>query len=359
MRLIELSVTCGLALFAVACSASPTATAASPKSAPKQDGPYHVISTNKVGGDGGFDYVNADSEGRKLYVARRGPTPRVNVYDLDALQPAGELSKVAAHGAVVDTKTGHGFCSSKPITMFDSKTLAQIKTIDVQGSPDGLLDDPFNNHIYVLSHEAPNVTIIDADSGNILGTIDIGGAPEQAATDGAGHVYVDIEDKGAVAVIDAAAMKMTGSYDLAGKGGGNAGLALDAKNHVLFVACRDPQVMVMLDSTNGKFLSSLPIGRGCDGVVFNPDTQEAFSSQGDGTLTVIKEDSPTTFSVEQTLKTMPGAKTCALDAKAGHILLIAAEYGPAPQPQAGAPASGRPRRGPMVPGSFSIVTVGK
>ncbi len=358
MRLVVLAMTSGFALVSAACSTQP-APAENRAVAPlvpvaAQEGPYRVLSTNKVGEDGGFDYVNCDSRGRRLYVARRGPTPHVAVYDLDSLQHVGEISQTGAHGAAIDNKYSHGFCSSKPIAMFDTKTLAPIKTIDVQGSPDGLLSDPFNHRIYVLSHEAPNVTVIDAKDGAVLGTIDLGGAPEQAATDGAGHVYVDVEDKGTVAVIDAKEMKVSGSFDLAGKGAGNAGLALDAKNHVLFVACRDPQVMVMLDSTNGKYLASLPIGRGCDGVVFNPSTLEAFSSQGDGTLTVIKENSPTSFVVEQTVKTMPGAKTCTLDAKTGKVLLIAAEYGPAPTPAAG----DRRRRGPMVPGSFSIVVVG-
>src|SRR5437763_1527900 len=175
--------------------------------------------------------------------------------------------------------------------------------------------------------------------------------PEQAASDGKGHIYVDLEDKDSVAVVDDKTMKVTNTYSLNGKGGGNAGLALDAKNHILFVACRNPQTMVMLDANDGKYLADLPIGRGCDGAVFNPKTMECFSSQGDGTLTVIKEESPTKFVVEQTVQTMPSAKTLTLDGKTGKILLIAAEFGPAPDPQ---PAGGRGRRGPMVPGSFSI-----
>src|SRR5204862_5725049 len=133
--------------------------------------------------------------------------------------------------------------------------------------------------------------------------------------DSKGQLYVDIEDKDSVAVVDAKTMEVTAQYSLNGKGGGNAGLALDAKNHVLFVACRNPQTMVMLDARNGKYLADLPIGRGCDGAVFNPKTGECFSSQGDGTLTVIKEKSPTSFVVEQTVRTMPSAKTLTLDRK--------------------------------------------
>ena len=263
-------------------------------------GPYHVQKTVKVGGEGGFDYVYADSDGRNLYVARGGATPRVAAYNLDTLAPAGEIPKTGAHGAAADAQTHHAFASSNPVAMWDTKTLALVKTIPVDGEPDGILNDAFNHHTYIFSHSAPNVTVLNDADGAILGTIDIGGAPEQAAADGKGHVYVDIEDKASVAVIDAKTMKMTTTYSLNGKGAGDAGLALDVKNHVLFVACRDPAVMVMLDANDGKYLGDLPIGQGCDGATFNPKTGEAFSSQGDGTLTVIKESTPTTFAVEQT-----------------------------------------------------------
>jgi DNA-binding beta-propeller fold protein YncE len=315
-----------------------------------EDGPYKVTKTAKVGGEGGFDYVYADSDGRRLYVARSGPSPRVSVFDLDTLAPAGEIPMTNARGAAVDAKSHHGFASSSPVAMWDTKTMSLIKTIPVDGRPDGILADPYNHHVYIFSHSAPNATVIDAEDGKVLGTIDLGGAPEQAAADGKGRLYVDLEDKDGVAVVDAKTMKVAATYSLNGKGGGNAGLALDAKNGVLFVACRTPQVMVMLDAKDGKYLADLPIGRGCDGAVFNPKTMECFSSQGDGTLTVIKESSPTHFSVEQNVKTMPSAKTLTLDSKTGRILLIAAEFG-AP------PAGGR--RGQLVPGSFSIVAVGK
>jgi DNA-binding beta-propeller fold protein YncE len=348
MRRFFLSIASGLALAAgIAGFAIPVQA---------QDAPYHVLTTAKVGGDGGFDYVYADADGRRLYIARSGPTPRVSVFNLDTLEPAGEIPMTGAHGAAVDTKSHHGFASSKPVAMWDTKTLSLIKTIDVDGGPDGILGDSFNHRIYILSHRAPNVTVIDAKDGSVVGTIDLGGAPEQAATDGKGHVYIDIEDKDSVAVVDAKTMKVTTTYTLNGKGGGNAGLALDAKNHVLFVACRNPQVMVMLDANDGKYLADLPIGRGCDGAFFNPTTGECFSSQGDGTLTVIKENSPTSFVVEQTVTTAPGAKTLTLDSKTGKILLITAEFGP---PPAQPPAGGRFNRGPMIPGSFSILVVGK
>ncbi len=344
----------GLSLLALIGSAQQTASS----------GPYKVLKTAKVGGGGGFDYVYADDAGRRLYIPRGGtqgtpPVPgRVSVFNLDTLDPVGEIPNASARGAAVDPKSGHGFATSKPVVMWDTKTLATIKTIDVEGGPDGILFDSFNKRVYVFSHRAPNATVINAADGSIVGTIDLGGAPEQAVTDGKGHVYVDIEDKANVAVIDAKTMAVTAHYDLGDKGGTPAGLAFDVKNHVLFVACRTPApgTMVMLNADTGKVIASLPLDGGSDGAVFNPATMEAFSSAGNGTLTVIKENSPSSFVVEQTVQTMQSAKTLTLDAKTGHILLIGAEFAPPPTP---APAGGRPGRGPMVADSFSILVVGK
>jgi len=246
--------------------------------------------------------------------------------------------------------------------MFDTKTLAVIKKIEVQGSPDGLLYDSFNDRVWVLSHPSPNVTVLDAKDGSVIGTIDLGGAPEQGQSDGKGHVYIDIEDKDNIAVVDAKTMAVTGHYDLQGKGGTCAGLALDIKNEILFASCRNPQNMVILSAKDGKILETLPIGRGTDGAGFNPKTMEAYSSNGDGTLTIVKEKSPTSFEVAETVQTMNGAKTMTIDTKTGHILLIAAEYGPPPAAPATPPAGGGRGRGPrppMIPGSFSIIEVGK
>jgi DNA-binding beta-propeller fold protein YncE len=344
-----------------------------PLAASAQAGPYKVINTVKIGGDGGFDYVTADSDGRNLYVARSGPAGHIGVYSLDTFAQLGDITGVSGHGAVVDTATGHGFATSKPITMFDSKTFTVIKKIEVQGNPDGYLNDTYNHRFYDLSHSAPNITVIDDKDGSILGTIDIGGAPEQAQADGKGKIYVDIEDKDAIAVIDADTMKMVGKYDISSKSGECAGLALDIKNNILFAACRKNKDMVILSATDGHIIADLPIGQGCDGATFNPATMETFSSQGDGTLTVIKENSPTSFVVEQTVTTPVRAKTITLDTKTGHLLLITAMYGPlpAPAPVAATPAPGatpsegprpggvRAPRAPMIPGSFSIVVVGK
>jgi len=317
-------------------------------------GPYKILKTAKVGGAGGFDYIYADAAGRKLYIPRTGDPPRVTVFDLDTLAPVGEIANANARGAAVDAASGHGFASSKPVVMWDTKTLATIKTIDAQGGPDGILGDA--GRIYIFSHMAPNATVINAKDGSIIGTIDLGGAPEQAVSDGAGHLYVDIEDKGNIAVVDTKTLTVAGHYDLAGKGGGCAGLAMDVKNKILFAACREPQGMVVLSAEDGKIITTLPIGKGVDGAVFNSETMEVFSSQGDGTLTVIKESSPTSFAVEQTVQTPPRAKTLTLDSNTGHILVMTAEFAPPATPTA---PNGRPNRGTMVPDSFSIIVVGK
>src|SRR5271168_2968957 len=200
----------------------------------QQAGPYKVLQTEKVGGEGGFDYVYADSAARRLYIPRLGPAGQITVFDMDTLKPAGAIANASAHGAAVDEKSHHGFGSSKPVVMWDAKTLATIKTIDVQGGPDGIMFDPFNARVWVFSHRAPNATVINASDGSIAGTIDLGGAPEQAASDGKGRLYIDLEDKDQVAVVDAKAMTKTGAYGLDGKCGTPAGLAIDTKNHVLF-----------------------------------------------------------------------------------------------------------------------------
>jgi DNA-binding beta-propeller fold protein YncE len=338
-------------------------------------GPYKIINTTQTMGTGGIDYVYADSDGRRLYVPRGN---QVLVFDLDTLKSAGAITNARAHGVAVDPKSHHGFCSSSPVVMWDTKTLETIKTIAVEGRPDGIVFEPVTEKIYVLSHSQPNATVIDAKNGSVVGTIDLGGTPEQAASDGKGHLYVDLEHEDNIAVVDVNTRKVTGHYDLGGKGGGPAGLGLDAKNHILFAFCHDPQTCVVLNADDGKILTSLPIGRGTDGGGFNPNTMEAFSSQGDGTLTIIKETSPTSFEVGQTVQTKPRAKTCTLDTKHDHIILIttepmpaatgastdggsasAANQGATATGSAGEQPGGGRRGGRGGPGMLDIIVVGK
>jgi len=324
---------------------------------------YKIIKTTQTMGTGAIDYVYADNDGRRLYVPRGG---EVLVFDLDTLKPAGAIPNARARGAAVDPKSHHGFCSSSPVVMWDSKSLETIKTIEVKGRPDGILFEPVTERIYVFSHSQPNATVIDGKDGSIIGTIDLGGAPEQAASDSEGHLYVCIEDKDNVAVVDVKTLKVTAHYDLGGKGGGPAGLGLDAKNHILFVMCHEPQNCVILNALDGKILGTLPIGKGTDNGGFNPATTEAFSSQGDGTLTIIKEKSPTTFEVEQTVQTKSRAKTCTLDTSNNQIILITTEPAPASvaetaatAPGGGDQAGGGKKGGRGGPGLLDILVVGR
>jgi len=305
----------------------------------RADAAYQVLKTTQTMGTGGVDYVYADNDARRLYIPRGN---QVLTFDLDTLAPGGSITNARAHGVAVDPKSGHGFCSSSPVVMWDTKTLETIKTINVEGRPDGISYEPLTQRIYVFSHSAPNATVIDAKDGSIVGTIDLGGAPEQAQSDGQGHLYVDLEDQDSIAVVDVNTLKVTAHFSLAGKGGGPGGLGLDAKNHILFAMCHEPAVCVILSADDGKILDTLPIGTGTDDGGFNPATSEAFSSQGDGTLTIIQEKSPTSFAVEQTVTTKSRAKTCTLDTKNNRIVLITVERAPATATSTTMAAAGQP-----------------
>jgi DNA-binding beta-propeller fold protein YncE len=365
-------------------SFAPTARAQQPST----DSPYKVLQRAKVGGEGGTDYITADPVGRRLYIPRgavraapatettpeRAAVPaRITVFDLDNLQPVGEILTAPnsqGNGAAIDPKSGHGFTSSRPqITMFDTKTLKLLKSIPIDSGvgPDGILFDSFNDRVYVFSHPTKDATVIDSKDGTVLGRIALDGVPEQAVADGKGTMYVVLQDRpsGGVAVVDVKTMKKTATYPFTDIGGCN-GLALDVKNKILFAACAqsgnppaqpaEPK-MVVLSATDGKILATLPLAGGSDGAAFNPATMEAFSTHGNGTLTVVKEKSPTSFEVEENLQTMNGARTIAFDPKTGRVFMMSVERGPAPPPP---PAGGgRGGQAPAIPGSFTIVVVGK
>jgi hypothetical protein len=284
----------------------------------------------------------------------------VTVYNLDTLEPVGTIPTVKSGGAVVDPKSQHGFSTTKPITMWDAKTLQVMKMIDVDGRPDGIMYDPFNERVWVFSHQAPYATVIEGKDGTVVGTLDLGGQPEQAATDGKGTIYVNITDKANIAVVDAKTLKVTKHLDLSSKGVDNgSGLSLDAKNHVLFSYWRlpSPEVLVV-NAETGAILTTLPTDTNVDTVGFNPATMEAIATAGAGSIVVVKENSPTSFEVEQRLKTMPGARNMVLDTKTNHIISMAFEYGPLPA-DAPKPVPGRLALGPPIPGSFTLIMVGK
>ena len=339
--------------FAISTSPTPAPQAAG-------SGPYKVLKTVKAGGEGGYDYIFAEVDGRRLYLPRGGQTGgQVMVFNLETLDSVGSIPDVRSGGATVDPKSHHGFSTTKPLSMWDANTLKVIKTIDVDGRPDGILTDPYNARVWVLSHQPPHATIIDAADGTVVKTLDLGGAPEQAVSDGKGTIYVNIADKANIAVVDAKNLSVTAHYDMSSKGTGGSGLAFDSKNHILFAYYRQPSpVVVIVNAENGNIITTLPTGMGVDTVAFNPATMEAISAEYAGTMTFIKENSPTSFVVEQTLQTMAGAKTLALDTKTNHLFTMAAEFGP-PAADAQPGPAGRPARGPMIPGSFIVLMVGK
>jgi outer membrane protein assembly factor BamB len=362
------------------------------------DGPYKVLKTAKVGGEGGTDYIFADTVGRRLYITRgatqaqaatetRPEVPafekRLTIFDLDTLEPVGTIPGVGGNGATVCPNTGHGFTSDHPQpAMFDVKTMKLIKTIEVPTgfSADGIYCDTSNDRVYIGSHPTKALLVVDAKDGTVLGNIDLGGTPEQTIGDGKGTIYQVLQEQsGGVAVVDVKTMKVTVTYPFGDNGRCN-GLALDVKNQILFAACsavgaasagpppapdpnaKPPQAFVILSAKDGKILTRLPLAGSSDGAAFNPATMEAFSTQGNGTMTIVKEKSPTEFELEQNLKTWPanGARTIAFDSKTGHLFAMASELSPPPPaPPAGAtPPAGRGRGAGPIPGSFTIIMVG-
>jgi DNA-binding beta-propeller fold protein YncE len=320
-------------------------------------GKYSVTKSVTVGGDGGWDCLALDANTRHLYIPRGN---RVDVFDVDSLQKVGEIPDTPnVHDVAWDEESGHGFTTNgnrndPSVTMFDIKTLKVIQTIKVTGRPDEIFYEPSTKHIFVESHAEPNETIINAADGKVLGTINLGGEPEQGVSDGSGHVYIDLESANEVVVVDPVALKVTARYKV-GEGEGPSGIGLDAKNHRIFACCGNAK-MVILDADNGNILATLPTGPRTDAGRFNPETMEAFSSNGNGTLTVVKEDSPTSFAVEQNIETQIGARTCALDSKTHNLYLVTAKF----EPPATQPAEGGRRQRPrMIPGTFTILVVGK
>lgn len=355
---------------------------------PTHDGPYKVLMRARVGGEGSTDYIYANPLDGRLYITRnavRGvpatdTTPareavpgRVTVFDLKTLEPLGEIPNGGGNGAVVDAKSSHGFASSHPdLTMFDTRSMRMIKRIDPNAndpttnarfSADGIYFDPWDDRVYIGSHPTKDLIVLDSHDGRVLGRIGLGGVPEQTISDGNGTLYAVLQDSaGSVAVVDQKSMTTIRHYPLGDIGRCN-GLALDVRNSILFAACalgrtpgQPPQpVMVILSATDGHIITKLPLAGASDGAAFNPKTMEAFSAHSNGTLTVVKEASPATFEITQTLQTMSGARTLSLDLTTGHIYVMSVERGMA----APAPAGGRSGQAPVVPGSFTILMIGK
>jgi|SRR5579859_80662 len=315
-------------------------------------GSYHVKTKFKIGGEGGWDYLIADSDARRLYVSHGS---QVEVLDLDSGAVVGKIPDTpGVHGIALAPELGRGFASdgrANKVTIFDLKTLQTMGEAVTGKNPDAIIYDPASKRVFTFNGGSADATAIDAATGRVTGTIALGGRPEFATADGIGHVYVNIEDKGTVVAIDSCKLTAADPWSLA-PCEEPSGMAIDAKHHRLFIGCHN-KMMAVMNAENGKVIATPPIGDGVDANGFDPATGLAFSSQGDGTLTVVHEDSPDKFSVVQNVQTQRGARTMALDLKTHNVLLSIAEYGPAP-----APTADRPRQRPsVVPGTFAILVV--
>ncbi|HSS43841.1 MAG TPA: PQQ-binding-like beta-propeller repeat protein [Thermoanaerobaculia bacterium] len=316
---------------------------------------YRVVRRLEIGGDGGWDYLAVDSAARRLYVTR---STRVMALDADSGAVVGEIPDTAGvHGVAIAPELGRGFTSngrSSTISIFDVKTLKPVSEIKSTGeNPDAILYDPASRRVFAFNGRSASATAIEAATGQIAGTIALDGRPEFAAADGNGRVYVNLEDKSIVAVIDARKLAVEKRWPLA-PCEEPSGMAIDREHKRLFVGCGNRR-MAVLDAENGRVVTTVPIGEGVDANGYDPGTGLAFSSNGDGTLTVVREDSPDRYSLAQTVVTQTGARTMALDEKTHNIFLATARFGPPPSPTAERP---HPRPS-IVPGSFVILVVAK
>jgi hypothetical protein len=344
----------GPAAAAQGAAAAPPAAKAAPATGPGAS--YHLIKSFPVGGDGGWDYLTFDGATRRLYISRG---TRVMVVDPDAGKVVGEIpNQSGVHGIALAPDLGRGFISngrSDMVTVFDLKTLKVLSEVKSTGqNPDAIIYDPSSHRVFAFNGRSGNATAIDAATGKVAGTIALGGKPEFAASDRKGSVFVNIEDKNEVVAIDAAKLTATQHWPLAGCDE-PSGMAIDVAHQRLIVGCGN-QVAAIVDSTSGRVVAKVPIGKGVDANGFDPGTGLAFASCGadGGVLTVIHEDSPDSWSVATNAPTKPGARTMALDEKTHSVYLVTARFGPRPAPTAAEPHP----RPPIVPGSFEVLVVG-
>ena len=320
----------------------------------RADGPYHLIKEIPVGGEGGWDGLTVDPSAQRLYVSH---ATKVVVIDLAKDQVVGEITNTpGVHCIAVASKLKHGFTSNgreNKVSIVDLKILQTLSKVDTGTNPDAIFFEPGQNEVYAFNGRGQSATVIDAKSGKVVATIPLGGKPEFAEADpGAHRVFNNLEDKSEVAVIDTRTHSVTNHWAIA-PGEEASGIAIDVKHHRLFLGCGN-KLMVMMDSTSGKVVATVPIGQGVDGSAFDPGTQLAFASCGDGTTTIAREDPPDKLTVVQTLTTERGARTMALDPKTHKIYLPTAQFEPQPEQAAGSPRQ-RPK---MIPGTFKILVYG-
>jgi DNA-binding beta-propeller fold protein YncE len=329
-------------LTAAVCGALLGSTAAQPPAG------YQLLKKTVVGGEGGWDYLKADPDMGRLYLSHGN---QVEVLDLKTHAKIGVVANTpGVHGIAVVPKLNRGYTTNgrtNTVTQFDLQTLKPLKDVPTGAKPDAILYDAFSGRVFVFNNEGGSATVLDAASGDVVGTLPLGGAPEAAVTDDHGTLFVNLEDKSEVVAFDARALKVLHRWPLTG-GEEPTGLAFDVAHHRLFSVCHN-KVMLVLDSRNGKILATLPIGGGVDGAVFDEASQSALSSNGEGTMTVVREEKPGRFAVVQTVPTERGARTMTIDPRSHHVFLTAAQYGPTPA------AGGRP---PVLPGTFMVLEYG-
>jgi DNA-binding beta-propeller fold protein YncE len=316
---------------------------------------YDKVHTIKIGGEGGWDFLEVDAANRKLYVAR---STRVIVVDLESEKVVGEiLDTPGVHGIAFVPDLNRGFTSNggdSSVTVFDLKTLKTLGKVKASGSPDIITFEPVSRRVLSFNHRTNNITAIDPETMTVVGTLEAGGVPELAVSDDKGHVWVNLEDTGEIVQFDAKTLKIIKKFSLA-PGQTPTGLAFDPKTRKLFSTCGN-KLLVIADADTGKVAQTLPIGPGPDGCVRDAETGLVFaSSGGDGTVAVIREISPGKYEVAKTVKTQVSAKTIALDPKTHRLYLSAATPEP---PAEGAKVAAKGRRR-MVPGSFVVVVVGE
>jgi len=279
-----------------------------------------------VSGQGGWDYLTVDEAGRRLYVSHG---TQVEVLDVDSGAIVGKVENTpGVHGIAVAHELGRGFASngqSSTVTIFDLKTLKEIAQVPVGKKPDAIIYDPATSRVFAFNGDSSSATAIQAADGKVAGTVDLGGGPEFAVADNSGYVYNNIEDASVVLKISSRSLKVEQRWPT-GPCASPSSIAMDRTNRRLFIGCRS-KVMAVMNADTGNVITTLPIGDHVDATAFDPDSRLIFNSNGEGTITVIHEDSPDKYSIVQTVKTLPKAKTMALDPKTHKLFLSAAEAG--------------------------------
>lgn len=311
---------------------------------------YHILQQVKLPDEGGWDYLKMDSDARRLYITHE---TEVLVLDADTYKVIGKVEGIhGAHGVALAPELGKGFVTSGKsgtVVVFDLKTLKKISEITAQKDADAIVYDSATTQIFTFNGDSANSTVINAATGQVVKTLDLDGSPEFAVADGHGHIFDCLENKNVILEIDTQKLEIENKWPLS-PAEKPSGIAMDVENNRLFIGCRD-KLLAVMNAENGKVVKTLPIGDHIDATYFDPASGTVFNSCGDGTLSVVQENSADNYQVVENAKTQPGARTMAFDSKTGHVFLATADMQPAPTPTQDNP---KPRR-KMVPGTFRLI----